>query len=198
MSKPIHIKRVTGADLDDHIGELARLRIQVFRDYPYLYDGDLDYEAHYLRTYSQARGSVIVLALDVARVVGAATAVPLREETEAVQAPFIEQGYDPADVFYLGESVLLPEYRGQGIGVRFFEEREAHARALGPLRWFAFCAVERPAEDQRRPPNYRPLDRFWRNRGYRRHPVLRTAFSWKEIGESAESLKPMVFWLKAA
>jgi len=41
----------------------------------------LDYEARYLRTYSQARGSVIVLALDVDRVVGAATAVPLREET---------------------------------------------------------------------------------------------------------------------
>jgi GNAT superfamily N-acetyltransferase len=198
MSKPIQIKRVTGADLDDHIGELARLRIQVFRDYPYLYDGDLDYEARYLRTYSQARGSVIVLALDVDRVVGAATAVPLREETEAVQAPFIEQGYDPADVFYLGESVLLPEYRGQGIGVRFFEEREAHGRAFGPLRWFAFCAVERPAEDQRRPPDYRPLDRFWGNRGYRRHPALSTRFSWKEIGESEASPKPMVFWLKAA
>ncbi len=55
-------------------------------------------------------------------------------------------GYDPAEVFYLGESVLLSEYCGRGIGVRFFEQREAHARALasdlaspfGPLRWFAF------------------------------------------------------------
>ncbi|MCB1920102.1 MAG: GNAT family N-acetyltransferase [Candidatus Competibacteraceae bacterium] len=204
MNDEIRIACVTGANLERFIPEVARLRIQVFRDYPYLYDGDLDYEARYLRTYSQARGSVVVLALDGARIVGASTGLPLAEETDPFKAPFIAHGYDPSQVFYLGESVLLPEYRGRGIGVRFFVEREAHARALaaspdsvfGPLRWLTFCAVERPADDPRRPLDYAPLNAFWRKRGYTRQASLRTAFSWKEVGEAGESLKPMVFWLK--
>ncbi|MGD8275415.1 MAG: GNAT family N-acetyltransferase [Thiohalocapsa sp.] len=205
MSENIQITPVSGADLHDAIPDLAALRIRVFRDYPYLYDGDADYEAKYLATYARARGSVVVLARDGGCIVGASTALPLVEETEEVQAPFTAAGYDPARVFYLGESVLLPEYRGRGIGVRFFEEREAHARALakdpaggfGPFDWLTFCAVERAADDPRRPPGYVPLDRFWQHRGYKRHPELRTTFSWQEIGERAESPKPMVFWLKA-
>jgi len=50
MTDAIEIVRVTGADLERWISELARLRIRVFRDWPYLYDGDADYEARYLRT----------------------------------------------------------------------------------------------------------------------------------------------------
>jgi GNAT superfamily N-acetyltransferase len=182
------------------------MRIRIFRDYPYLYDGDTEYEARYLATYSRAKGGVVVRTRDGERIVGASTALPLAEETDTVKAPFLAAGYDPAQVFYLGESVLLPEYRGRGIGVRFFEAHEVHARQLaadpasgfGPLAWLAFCAVERAADDPRRPPGYEPLDRFWQHRGYRRQPELRTAFRWKEIGETAESPKPMVFWLKPA
>lgn len=44
MSKNIHVVRKSGTDLIPYIPELARLRIQVFRDFPYLYDGTLDYE----------------------------------------------------------------------------------------------------------------------------------------------------------
>lgn len=139
MTNPLTIRRVRGADLDRHIPDLARLRITVFRDWPYLYDGDPDYEARYLATYSRAAGSVVVLAEDAGRVVGAATAVPLAAETPEVQAPFIAAGMDPGGVFYLGESVLLPAYRGRGIGVRFLAEREAHAAAIAanrsPGRW---------------------------------------------------------------
>jgi hypothetical protein len=108
MSENIQITPVSGADLHDAIPDLAALRIRVFRDYPYLYDGDADYEAKYLATYARARGSVVVLARDGGCIVGASTALPLVEETEEVQAPFTAAGYDPARVFYLGESVLLP------------------------------------------------------------------------------------------
>ena len=206
MTDDIQITRVSGPALERAIPDLAQLRIRVFREYPYLYDGDADYEAKYLATYAQARGGVVVLVRDGERIVGASTGLPLVEETDEVQAPFTAAGYDPARVFYLGESVLLPEYRGRGIGVRFFEEREAHARDLaadpasgfGPFDWLSFCAVERAADDPRRPPGYQPLDRFWQHRGYTRHPELRTTFRWQEIGETAESPKPMVFWLRAA
>jgi GNAT superfamily N-acetyltransferase len=193
----IRLERATGAAVVRHLDALAALRIEVFRDFPYLYEGSLDYEREYLRTYADSYGAVVVLALAGGEVVGASTAVPLVHETEAVMQPFIAQGFDVASIFYFGESVLRRPYRGQGIGVGFFAEREAHARAFGRFDHTAFCAVVRPADHPMRPAGYQPLDAFWTRRGYVRRPEMRCTMSWRDLGESTGSQKPMEFWLKA-
>lgn len=192
----IRVERFAGNGVERHIDELARLRIEVFRDFPYLYRGSLGYERKYLKTYMGVADSVIVLAFDGERVVGASTGLPMEAETDEVKKPFLDHGYDPARIFYFGESVLEKGYRGKGLGVRFFEEREAHARALGRFDWTCFCAVQRPADHPHRPPGYVPLDEFWKKRGYAKHAELATTFSWQELDEESESEKPMVFWLK--
>lgn len=196
MNKTISVQTFTGNDLDKHIPDLAQLRIEVFREFPYLYNGNMDYEAKYLRTYTLSPGSVIVIAFADQQVIGASTAIPLIHETPEIQRPFIENNIDPHNVFYLGESVLRKQYRGQGIGVRFFQEREAHAQRIGNFTWAAFCAVERPLDHPRRPDNYQPLDQFWQHRGYSKHPELHTTLSWQDLDETTVSPKPMVFWLK--
>jgi len=192
----LRIERHSGPKLLDHLDALARLRIRVFRDWPYLYDGDMAYETRYLRTHAEAKGSVIVLARDGDTIVGASTGMPLIEETAEVRAPFERHGYSIDEIFYLGESVLLPEYRGQGAGVAFFEHREAHAREIGRFTHACFCGVQRPDDHPARPADDVPLDAFWQHRGYRKQPALNTCFSWKEIGEPGESSKPMTFWMK--
>jgi GNAT superfamily N-acetyltransferase len=196
MPVGIEIKRFSGQDARHYINDLARLRIEVFREFPYLYDGSLDYEDDYLQTYLGVHDSVVVIALDGGRVVGVSTGLPLEAETDNVKRPFIEHGHDPGRVFYFGESVLERTYRGKGVGVRFFEEREAHARSLDRFDFAAFCAVERNVDHHRRPADYVALDRFWIKRGYRKHPELSATFHWKDLDESSESPKPMVFWLK--
>ena len=190
------IQLLRGPQIAPHIDDLARLRIAVFREFPYLYDGTLDYEAEYLATYVRSADSLCVLVRDEGRVVGASTALPLMDETEEFQQPFIDGGWDPARVFYCGESVLLPAWRGRGLGVRFFVEREAHAQRLGRFDWCAFCAVQRPADHPRRPADYQPLDAFWSRRGYSHHPELHTEYHWRDLDEREESAKPMSFWLK--
>lgn len=196
MPPELRIERVTGAELEHHIPELARLRIEVFRDFPYLYDGTPEYEARYLRTYMDSPDAVVVLAFDGDRVVGASSALPLRHETEEFVQPFVDAGFDPREVFYLGESVLLRPYRGRGIGVRFFAEREAHGRALGGLRWASFCAVDRPTDHPRRPADYVPLDAFWHRRGYVKRPDLTTRYVWKDLDDMEDTAKTMTFWTK--
>lgn len=196
MSKTIRIERWSGKALEQYIPELARLRIEVFRDFPYLYDGDYDYEKKYLKTHIESPSSVIVLAFDGDKVVGASTAMAMRDEAEEMQRPFIENGYDLNDIFYCSESVLNKDYRGLGIGVRFFEEREAHAQELGGFKTIAFCCVERPENHPRRPQNHVPLDAFWTKRGYVKHPELKTSYSWKDLDDTEETPKPMTFWLK--
>lgn len=191
----IRVVRFTGEQMRARLDDLARLRIAVFRAWPYLYEGSLDYERGYIARYAQARTGTIVVALDGDTVVGASTALALDEETDTVRAPFVAAGMNTAEIFYFGESVLLPDYRGHGIGVRFFEEREAAARGFGyPL--CCFCAVQRPGDHPMKPADYVPLDAFWGKRGYVKRPDLVTSFSWLDIGETQQTAKPMVYWMK--
>lgn len=177
------------------LSEVARLRIQVFREFPYLYDGDLDYEREYLDVLFGSKDAVLVLAFDDGQVVGASTGMPLAAETPNIQEPFVHSPYPIEKVFYFSESVLDRRYRGQGIGKRFFEEREKWARELGGFEWLAFCAVVRPEDHPRRPVNYQPLDAFWRKRGFQPTDMV-CHISWKEIDEQEESPKPLQFWIK--
>jgi len=199
----LEIKVVSGGELLPHMESLARLRISVFRAFPYLYDGDMEYEKKYLSTYMDKTDAMTVLILNGGKAVGASTALPLADETAEVKRPFVERGIPPEEVFYFGESVLEPSYRGLGLGVRFFEEREKFARLKAgalredrPWRLLAFCAVDRPADHPMRPEGYVPLDRFWQNRGFKKIPDMQTTFSWRDIGDSEETKKSMTFWLK--
>ena len=191
----LEIKTFSGTEATARFADVAWLRIAVFREFPYLYDGDPAYEERYLSTYAGSRGSIFVLAIDDGKVVGASTGTPMAAETDEVKAPFVAAGRDPAEYFYFGESVLLRAYRGRGIGLAFFAERERQARRLGLLHT-TFCAVERPADHPRRPAGYAALDAFWEKRGYRHHPELRTTFTWRDLDEARESPKPLSFWIK--
>ncbi|MDR2212613.1 MAG: GNAT family N-acetyltransferase [Pseudomonadales bacterium] len=202
MPNTLTVKRFSGAALMDYLDAVARLRIDVFREFPYLYDGDMEYERRYLQTYANCADAVVVVAFaggeNADKVVGASTGIPLRAEEANFQRPFIAAGYDPERVFYCAESVLRRDYRGRGLGVRFFEEREAHARELGGFDYYTFCAVLRPPEHPLRPADYQPLDRFWEKRGYRKHPELRAQYRWKDVDHAEQTSKIMEFWVKSA
>jgi GNAT superfamily N-acetyltransferase len=191
----LKIIRVRGEPLRAALQELAELRIQVFREYPYLYEGSLDYERRYLESYENAEESCLVVAQHGERVVGAATAVPLLAHGEEVAPALKAAGFDPKEVFYFGESVLLSAYRGRGVGHAFFDAREQAAREAG-FRMATFCAVERPAGHPQRPQDYVGHERFWQKRGYRRRPDIVAQFSWRDLGEPQETAKPMVFWVR--
>lgn len=184
-----------GAEVAEVIEPLARLRITVFRDWPYLYDGDMGYERHYLGDYAQDGGLVCAI-WDGADMVGASTAMPMLAQPEDVRDAFRGQTLAAEEVYYCAESVLLPAYRGRGLGHRFFDEREAVARELG-YRATAFCAVIREENDPRRPAGYRPLDAFWTARGYAPLPGAVAHISWRDIGEREDSVKPLQFWSRA-
>ncbi|GGC06489.1 GNAT family acetyltransferase [Marinobacterium zhoushanense] len=192
----ISILTLRGAELEPWLEHVAGLRIRVFRDFPYLYDGTLEYEANYLRTYVETDTAVCVLALDGDRVVGASTGLALSAETAEFRRPFEQAGIDTAAIFYCAESVLLPEYRGSGVYSSFFRERESHASGLG-MRSCVFCAVQRPEDHPLRPADYQSLDPVWRHFGYSPRPDLVTRFNWKDIDQAEASDKPMQFYLKS-
>lgn len=189
------IRPLTGPALEAALGDVAALRIAVFRDWPYLYDGGLAYERDYLQSYRNNPLALVVGAYDGARLVGASTATPLADHADDFTAAFQGSGIDLASVYYCAESVLLPAFRGQGAGRAFFEAREAFARDNGFAR-ICFCAVTRPDGHPSKPQDYRPLDPFWRSLGYAPLPGVVARFTWKDVDNAAPTAKPLQFWMR--
>jgi GNAT superfamily N-acetyltransferase len=195
MDNHLNLKKLTGKDILPYVEELGKLRITVFHEYPYLYIGDMDYEKKYLNRYIACNKSLAVLAFNDNSIVGVSTGIPMQYEIDEFKAPFIEKKYDISTIFYLGESVLLRPYRGQGIYRHFFNEREATARACG-CQIATFCSVDRPINHPQKPVDYHSLEPIWKRYGYQKHPELSTLFEWKEIGETTASPKKLIFWIK--
>lgn len=197
----IAIYQRTGKSIEPSLDAVAALRIQVFRDFPYLYDGSQAYERDYLSDYAKVASGLVVTAEVDGEIIGAATGMAMRDADAAFRAPFEQGERVPAEVeferlFYCAESVLLAPYRGAGIGVAFFDAREAWARELD-MRHSCFCAVERPYDHPLRPASYQPLDRFWQRRGYQALADCRVTYAWKDIDQQDETDKTLNFWLKS-
>jgi GNAT superfamily N-acetyltransferase len=189
------VETLRGEAMAACVEDLAALRIAVFSEGPYLYDGHRAYEARYLREFVTEPGSVLVVARDGTRIVGAATASPMASQKAEFRQPFEARVIATGSLFYFGESVLLPQYRGQGIGHAFFDHREAAARRAG-AEAATFAAVIRSGDHPDRPADYVPLDAFWRKRGYAPVPDLVTCLAWKDHGDKGETQKPMQYWMR--
>lgn len=196
-SAAIRLQEIHGEALAPWLDALGHLRLRVFREFPYLYDGTLSEERDYLATYLHAPDSLVILATDASGgLVGASTCLPLSQECPEFQEPFLAAEMNLHSICYFGESILLPEFRGQGIGKRFFDLREAHTRRLH-LKISAFCAVDRPPDHPLRPADHRPLDPFWISRGYQKQDHLKASFTWKDSDQPAPTAKSLTFWTKS-
>ncbi|MBL9052801.1 MAG: GNAT family N-acetyltransferase, partial [Tabrizicola sp.] len=153
------------------------------------------YEREYLATYRDNPGALLVGAFHEGRLVGASTSTPMEDHAAEFAAPFHERGIRPEKILYGAESVLLRPYRGIGLGHRFIDLREAHARALDRTH-VAFCSVVRPYDHPARPAVYRGNDAFWRGRGYETLPGVFARFSWKDLGDTEETEKSLQFWIR--
>lgn len=193
----IDISFASGRKILPFVEELAALRIEIFREFPYLYQGDTHYEKTYLHVYTQSPSSLLVLARHNGALVGASTCLPMEDEDVAFQRPFLERNMDLKKIFYFGESILKKEHRGKGLGHVFFEEREKHAKELIPeLDLTVFCSVIRPDYHPSKPSDYRPHDAFWNKRGYQKQEGMICSFPWRDIGDTMESHKNLQFWSK--
>ena len=61
-----------------------------------------------------------------------------------------------------------------------------------------FCGARRAEDDPRRPPDARPLDPFWRKRGYAPLPGVSCTMQWEEVGGSGgKVVNTLDFWARS-
>ena len=186
---------LTGFAVEGCLDDLASLRINIFREYPYLYDGLREDELKYLRLYMVTPDAFVISVNDSGNMVGAATGMPLRYEHDGLITPFKGTSYSVDELFYVGELLFDPEYRDCGLGIRLLEHLVAHVRSLGNYRYLTCATVVRPDYHVRCPESYIKINRFLARTGFILLPGVTTSFAWKETdGTNCEH--PMQFWIK--
>jgi len=192
----IHVRCFNGAGLKPHLHSVAKLRMEVLREYPYFKEPDLEQELTYLRKVAACRESIDVLIFDNTTLVGASLGYPLSLENSEIQRPFKEKHLETDYYYFFGESTLLKQYRGRGIGHHFFDAREAHVSHYQKYKHICFCVPEDLETNPERPKDYIPLSDFWRKRGYIQFPDMKSTLSWKRVGETQQAEKTLCFWIK--
>ena len=162
----LRVEARSGDGLRAPAPELAQLRIEVFRDWPYLYDGDLAYERSYISCFLMRPTTLRSAPLMATRSSGHRRHPRSQPACGYSSQPFLAAGEPLERIFYFGESVLKERLsRARARPCIFRRARGSRGNARLPKT--AFCGVVRPHDHPLRPSGYEPLDPFWRKRGYR-------------------------------
>lgn len=185
----------TGQQFQQHINSIAGLRISIFKEYPYLYDGDIQTEMEYLKSYTKSKHSVLIIVKDKQNIIGAVTGIPLAEADEIFLTPFAKN-QSIQSIFYLGEILLLKEYRGKGIGYQMYRMFEDLVRQKTEYHKIALAEVIRCQHDPRKPKNYTSLQKFWVRLGYVEHSDMVIQANYKEIDSNWKIPHSLVYSFK--
>ena len=186
---------LTGSAVEESLDDIASLRISIFREFPYLYDGRREDESRYLQVYANAPDTIVITVSDSGKIIGAATGIPLRHEHQELVEPFAGSDYSLDEIYYVGELLFYPEYRNRGLGLRLVERMEEQVRSLESYRYLTCATVVRSNDHPLRPAAYRPINRFLAVAGFYPLPEMMTEFSWLETDGITHG-HPMNFWLK--
>ena len=188
-------KLLTGPKALICLDGVASLRIDIFREFPYLYDGKREDELNYLKRYAERPGACVITASDTDTLVGAATGIPLQYEHRTMVEPVRAADYPVDEMYYVGEMLFYPKYRKRGLGRRLLSLIEEHVRSLGGFRYLICATVARPADHAIRPVEYVPIERFLARTGFVPIPDTTTHITWRET-DGIDRKHPMIFWIK--
>ncbi|MEW9673985.1 GNAT family N-acetyltransferase [Ammoniphilus sp. 3BR4] len=194
----ITLEMLHGQEIERYIEQLALFRVKDFREFPYLYVGDLEREKGYIQHYTKNEKALLVIAKDDDKVIGISSGIPLEKFLgEAIAEQLAKIGLDSNHFYYFGETILLPEYRKKGIGRDIYKMREEYARSAGYTE-VCFMAVVREEDHPLRPKDYKSPEDFWVYMGYEKLEIT-ADFTYPTVqanGQVEKASNKMVFWKK--
>ena len=191
----IRIETYRASEIQPHIKDIVNICNHIYREYPYLYNGEHAGYQSYLESYSQRDHSIICCAYDGSKVIGFAAGIPMVETKDLYKETLLENGYRLENLFYLGEFGLEPQYRWQGIEEALYDKIESHARRKG-FETICLWELDDSAHTQYRPQEYIPKDELLNKLGFVSKPYLNFQIFWTNIDELQESAHLAVYWTK--
>ena len=182
-----------GEKIKDVIDELGNFRITIFKEYLYLYDGNLDYERKYLSRYGNISDSILLLVRDKEGILGAATGIPLVNDEPEFTEPFKDKNLD--EIFYIGELMIRKDNRSKGIGTLLLKNM-LDLIDKNQFKTVCLYTVDRGNNHPLKPDFYQSPDSLWRKFGFEKHSSHIVYFSWRDLGNVVETEKPMNVWIK--
>lgn len=187
----------TGKDIRHFLESIARFRVVYFKEYPYLYAGNVDYEKKYLGPYTEHPHNFALIIKNAAgKVSGISTAITLSPEAELTSLLKHHLTHlDPKESLYFAETILKPDCREQGLYRKICETREGRARFLG-YKKVCFLTVERDPHDPKKPAGYQSPYEMFSHLGYQKTDQL-IPFHWPTVLDSTKDASHMMrFWEK--
>ena len=189
-----------GADMSQATALVSQFRIEHFKTYPYLYVGNMDYEAEYIAGFAGDPKSMLVLAKHEGQVVAVSTAMPLVTPADILrdtEKAFKSADRDPKDFYYFGEVIVHPDFRKKGLTRAIYAAQELAAKDMG-FSGVCFLTVERDEKDPRKPEGYVSSDVVFRALGYAKLPIT-INYHWPTIGLDGtvrDIDNPLSFWYR--
>lgn len=194
----MEIKIHTGESILAYTNTLAEWRIKYFKEFPYLYDGNFDYESTYVHHYHSEKDGMILTVEDEGKIVAIATGIALLSEFDIFSSSIeaLKQFVNIDTCAYLGEIIISEEYRAKGLSRKMITAQENHYKSLGYTHC-CFLTVIR-TNHPLQPQDYTEPSIYWHSLGYKKTNII-TSYSWPTIQHDEaviEMENEMVYWIK--
>lgn len=194
-----NLRLLTGKAIQEIIPFLVAQRIEMYREYPYLYEGSRTVEEECLQQFAQLPSSAVAIAyLDdepVGFIIGASLADYDQHFIGSIEA-FKSNGKNPNEYYYFADVLILPAHKGKSLATRLFALFEEYCANLGFL--YACFVSESHVEHPLKPIDYNEVDLIWQHYGYQKSNI-KIYFSWNTIqpdGPAQEQLHELPYWIK--
>ena len=194
----ISIRTFRGELISPFLQDITDLCITIYKEYPYCYEGTKEEYFPFIEYYAHDNG-IACLLFDGNHPVGVAIGMPISEMREKYKAPFhhARPHENFEEIFYLGEILLLKDYRCRGLGTEMYLEFERSVKENKNFKKICFCKIDESNQTNLEPENYKPLDGFWEKNGFDRCDDITVIVNWQNVGEVDESPHKLVYWLKS-
>ena len=182
----MEIEAIWGKQFRSYASAVTSMRLSIFREWPYFYAGDEKVEADYSRLYAESSNSLLIIGRENGKIIGVTTGLPLEELDPFYLTPFQKRSVH--SFFYLGEILLLKEFRGRGLGLQMHAAFESEVRKQARYNKIYILRILCDPKDPRKPKEDPDLDRFWHRLGYIERADLNLEIEYQEIGRDSPSL----------
>lgn len=186
---------LVGDQILPYLEQISQLYINIYEEFPYLFQGDVEQQKVAIKEhYISKKTGIVCLLLIENQVVGAGLGCALIESSDKFKEPFIKQKYAIDNLFFWGELILEPVYRGKKLGKKLYQKMGEAIKQSG-YSSVCFCTVERSDDHPSKPDTYKSLEPLWEKLGFKKDEKLTFTGRWQEIGKEEATDQPMVFWV---